>query len=121
MTEHRNEFQNLRAGARVTLRDWRGDTVTGAAFLSAAGQWLMKTDTGGVFPVTPRELVAVKDGAAKYFTRLRDGQRVIIIDWEGHPVRGIAQCNRAGLWECKTADGARWLIEPYRLSLIEEG
>jgi hypothetical protein len=112
-------FDNLRVGARVTLRDWQGNSIGGDAFLSPAMVWLAKTRTGAVYPIMPRELIDVENGAAEYFARLQEGAPVTICDWNGAPLRGIAQCNRAGIWECKDASGARWLIEPYRLVLIQ--
>jgi hypothetical protein len=121
MTAHNREFANLRVGATVTLRDWRGDSIGGIAFLSSDGAWLMRTVTDAVFPVLPRELIAVKDGAAETFARLKAGALVTLADWQGGTVKGRAQCNRAGIWECKDAAGARWLIEPYRLAAIQEG
>lgn len=122
MTEHSKEWGQLRVGATVTLRDWRGDSVTGEAFLSPGGGWLanMKSGTGHVFPIVPRELIKVVNGADETWARLQDGRVVTFIDWNGDKVTGIAQCNRAGLWECKTADGARWLLEPYRIAAVEE-
>lgn len=115
MTEHRNEFRNLRVGARVTLRDWRGETLTGTAFLSPGGQWLARVREFAGVPITPRELIKVEDGAAQKFNMLREGARVTIADYEGGKVTGIARPMQNGLWECVAGDGARWLIEPYRL------
>lgn len=119
MTAHSKEFAQLRVGARVTLRDWQGFKVEGAAFLSPNLGWLMRADSGSVFPVVPRELVAVADGADETWARLQAGARVTFCDWNADKVTGIAQCNRAGIWECKTADGARWLLEPSRIVSIE--
>jgi hypothetical protein len=121
MTAHNREFANLRVGATVTLRDWQGDTIKGIAFLSPTGAWLMRTGSGAVFPVLPRELIAVKDGAAETFAKLQDGARVTLADWQGGTVKGAAREMSPGVWECKDASGARWLIEPYRLVSIEEG
>jgi hypothetical protein len=115
MTEHRREFLDLRVGARVTLRDWQGNNIEGAAFLSPAGAWLCRTPAGQVVPITPRELIRVADGAAQKFNTLREGARVTLADWEGGKVAGIARPMCHGAWECVAADGARWLIEPYRL------
>ena len=120
MTAHRAEFSDLRTGARVTLRDWQGETITGEAFLSPAGAWLARTRTGAVYPIMPRELIAVADGAAQVFNTLRPGARVTLADYEGGKVQGIARPMLNGLWECVAADGARWLIEPYRLISTEE-
>jgi hypothetical protein len=122
MTEHSKEWAQLRVGATVTLRDWRGDTVRGVAFLSPAGAWLAKmtSGTGYVFPIMPRELIAIEQGADEMMSRLKPGQAITLADWEGGTVKGRAQLNRAGIWECKDKDGARWLIEPYRLASIEE-
>ena len=119
--KHNQLFSDLRVGATVTLRDWRGDTVRGQAFLSPAGAWLMRTATGAVFPVMPRELLRVEHGAAETFSKLREGSAITIADWTGQPVKGIAHCNRAGNWECLDNEGARWIIEPYRLATIQEG
>ena len=119
MTAHSKEYDNLRVGATVTLRAWRGDAISGTAFLDRDGQWLARTRAGSVLPILPRELIAVADGAAETYARLQAGALVTLIDWNGDKVRGIAQCNRAGIWECKDADGARWLIEPYRIAAIE--
>lgn len=115
MTEHRKEWAQLRVGARVTLRDWRGDAITGAAFLSPAGGWLVRTQSGAVFPITPRELIRVENGADEMFARLQEGARVAFAAGDGSTVTGIAHKIPAGIWECKDADGARWLIEPYAL------
>lgn len=121
MTEHTKEWAQLRVGATVTLRDWRGDTVRGEAFLSPAGAWLarMASGTGHVFPVMPRELVRVENGADVMWAKLQAGARVTFADWEGGKVQGVAQCNRAGIWEAKDAAGARWLLESYRIISIE--
>ena len=118
---HNKAFSDLRVGATVILRDWRGDTAHGQVFLSPSGAWLMRTLAGAVFPVTPRELIHVAQGAAETFSKLREGAAITIADWTGQPVEGIAQCNRAGLWECRDHEGARWIIEPYRLATIQEG
>ena len=118
---HNPAFSDLRVGATVILRDWRGDTARGCAFLSPSGAWLMRASTGAVFPVTPRELLRVEHGAAETFSKLREGAAITSADWTGQPVEGIAQCNRAGLWECLDHEGARWTIEPYRLATIQEG
>ncbi len=119
MTEHRNEFAQLRVGAGVTLRDWRGDSVKGVAFLSPSGQWLARCASGAVFPVVPRELVAVADGADAAYARLQEGATVTLADWEGGKITGRAHQIPRGIWECKAADGARWLIEAYRIISIE--
>lgn len=119
MTAHIREWAELRMGCTVTLRDWRGDTVTGEAFLTRTGDWLMRTKMGSVFPVTPRELIAVANGASEMWNRLVPGARVAFADWEGGRVTGIAQKIPAGIWECKDADGARWLLEPYAIISIE--
>lgn len=123
MSEHSKEMADLRVGATVTLRDWRGDTVTGTAFLSGAHGWLakMNSGTGHVFPVVPRELIRVENGAAEMWARLQEGARVTFADWEGGKVTGIAHKIPAGIWECKDAGGARWLLEPYRIVSIETG
>lgn len=122
MTEHSREWAQLRVGATVTLRDWRGDTVRGVAFLSPAGAWLAKmtSGTGYVFPVMPRELINVENGADETWARLKVGARVTFVDWNGDKVTGIAQRIPAGVWEAKTPDGARWLLEAYRIETIEE-
>ena len=119
MTAHSREWSQLRVGCTVTLRDWRGDTVTGKAFLSPAGEWLMRMSSGSVFPILPRELIHVDYGAEAMFARLQEGARVTFADWEGATVAGIAHRIPAGIWECKDANGARWYLEPYRILTIE--
>jgi hypothetical protein len=121
MTAHTKEWRDLRADCRVTLRDWQGTTIKGDAFLSPDLAWLMRTGAGAVFPILPRELIRVQHGAAAKFTRLREGAAVVLIDWEGRPVKGTAREMSPGVWEAIAADGARWLIEPYRLASIQEG
>lgn len=118
MSEHSAEWAQLRVGARVTLRDWRGDSVAGDAFLSPAGAWLMRTRMGSVFPVMPRELIRVENGADAMYSRLQEGALVTFADWEGGKVEGVAHHTPGGVWEAKDKDGARWLIEPYRLMSV---
>jgi hypothetical protein len=120
MTEHRKEWSELRVGAAVILRDWKGDTLEGIAFLSPAGEWFARATSGACFPVMPRELVAVRNGASETWARLHDGAAVTFADWQGDMVKGKARRNRAGIWEVKDAAGARWLLEPYRLASIQE-
>ena len=72
----RELMRNLRVGCRVTLRDWRGDSIGAQAFLSPSGAWLARTNGSAVYPILERELIAVTDGAAEYFTRLAPGARV---------------------------------------------
>ena len=117
---HNKAFSDLRVGATVILREWRGDTAHGQVFLSPSGAWLMRTASGAVFPVTPRELIHVAQGAAETFSKLREGAAITIADWIGQPVQGTAHCNRAGNWECLDREGARWIIEPHRLATIHE-
>lgn len=122
MTEHSREWGELRVGATVTLRDWRGERVTGEAFLSPGGQWLLRTGPRASLPIVPRELVAVANGAGELWARLRDGAVVTFADWEGGQVTGIARKIPAGIWEAKDKNGARWLLEPYRIvSITTEG
>lgn len=115
MTAHRAEYGDLRVGCRVTLRDWRGEAIGGEAFLSPAGAWLARTRADSAVPITPRELVAVENGAAAMYARLQEGASVTLDAWDGSTVRGIAVRLLCGDWCCKDATGARWLIEPYRL------
>lgn len=121
VTAHKREFADLRVGATVTLRDWRGNSIGGAAFLGRDGEWLARMRSGAVLPILPRELIHVEHGAAEMFANLWAGAPVTIVDWQGGHVRGIAHCHASGIWECKSADGGRWLIEPYRLIAIGEG
>lgn len=119
MTAHKAEYADLRVGCRVTLRDWRGDSINGTAFLSPTGAWLARCTSGAVFPITPRELIAVENGAAEMYARLRAGARVRLAAWDGTVTVGVAGCSLNGTWLCKAADGARWLIEPHALMSVE--
>lgn len=85
------------------------------AFLSPEGEWLGRARSGSVWPIVPRELVSVTDGAAEYFARLKPGARVVLADWEGGMIKGEARPMLNGQWCAVDAEGARWLIEPYRL------
>jgi hypothetical protein len=120
MTAHSKEWADLRVGCRATLHDWRGDTITGITFWSGTGDWLLRTGTGAVFPVTPRELIRVANGASETWKRLVPGARVTFAAWDGSKVTGIAQKIPAGIWECKEANGARWLLEPRAVISIQE-
>ncbi len=112
-------FKDLRVGSRVTLRDWQRNMITGRAFLAPSGAWLMRTGASEVFPIVPREVVRVEDGACATFARLTPGARVVMIDYAGREARGIARPMQNGLWECVATDGARWLLEPCRLANID--
>lgn len=118
MTAHSREWAELRVGCTVTLRDWRGDIVTGEAFLSPSGVWLMRMRSGAVFPVVPRELIAVANGASEMRKRLVPGARIEFVNWEGRRVIGIVRHNPGGVWEVKDPDGARWLLEPHTIVSI---
>ena len=119
MSAHRHEMSDLRVGANVTLRDWQGNLCKGAAYMAPSGAWLMRTRSGAVHPVLPRELIAIEHGAREYFAKLYDGAQVTFADWEGGKVTGIAHRMAVG-WEAREASGARWLLEPHRIISIQE-